>query len=41
MLKRKEKEEKGCLFWDLNPPLSFNALDSDSSIFEYSSKWRL
>jgi hypothetical protein len=41
MLKRKKKKEKKLPILGFEPtPLSFNAVDSDSSLFEYSSKWR-
>jgi hypothetical protein len=41
MFKDKKKEEKKLPLPVLEPaPLSLNAVDSGSSLFEYSSKWR-
>jgi hypothetical protein len=41
-VQRKEKrKKKKLLLLGLEPtPLSYNAVDSSSSLFEYSSKWR-
>jgi hypothetical protein len=40
-VQRKKKKEKKLPLLGLEPtPLSYNAVDSSSSLFEYSSKWR-
>jgi hypothetical protein len=39
--KGKRKKEKKLPLLLFEPvPVSFNAVDSDSSVFKYSSKWR-
>jgi hypothetical protein len=41
MFKEKKRKKKKLPLLGLEPvPLSYNAVDSSSSLFEYSSKWR-